>query len=250
MRKLVLVVLGAAVMAGHLSAAAVTIFGDRADTQVHKFGIINGDPGQNQGQNGLNGSLDYSMVYVFQLPVLGANQTITAADFSPYVLSAGLNNPTDLYGLSYRVLSTVLASDWYTGTGDPNNTLIQSSFLTQNFSFNGRTSTSPAGDAALLNYIKAQYASGAVGGDYIFLRLSTNGTTLLNGSVNFYYTADVTFFLASATGQPLSRFQNEFGPRLELTVEDTAVPEPASVVMVAIGVGVAVLVRSRRARAL
>ena len=38
--------------------------------------------------------------------------------FDQHGLSAGNNNPTDLYGLSYRIAPTVLASDWYTGPGD------------------------------------------------------------------------------------------------------------------------------------
>ncbi|MBI4907738.1 MAG: PEP-CTERM sorting domain-containing protein [Acidobacteria bacterium] len=251
MRNFALILAGLFTSA-HLAASTVTIYGDRADTQVHKFGIHGGDPGQNQGQNGLNGGFDYSMIFVFQLPVVGLNQIITNAEFSPYVLSSGLINPTDLYGIAYRALPTVLASDWFTGTGDPNNTLIQSSFLTQNTVTADRAVTSPSGNAALTSFLNAQYAAGADDGDSVFLRLSTNATTLVNGSVNFYYTADVAPFLAAATGLSLDFFQEQFSPILNVTIEDrpqdTSVPEPASVAGVGLGLGLLILLRSRRQR--
>ena len=67
------------------SAALMTIYGDRADTQVYSAGIFSGDPSQNGGQSGFNGGFDYSMVFVFQLPVLTPGQSITAADFNVFI---------------------------------------------------------------------------------------------------------------------------------------------------------------------
>lgn len=222
-----------------VSASVMTIYGDRADSQVYSAGIFNGDPGQNGGQSGFNGGFDYSMVFVFQLPVLTPSQSITAADFDVYVTAAGSNFKTDLYGLSYRVQPTVLASDWYTGTGDPNNTLIQAGFVPPSFSFSGRTGTSDVGDTALLNFIKAQYANGAVGGEYIFLRLSTNATNFVNLNVNFYYAADVAYYLAAVSSTPdLGFWQARHAPRLQLTLADTTTPEPATAAAAVIGLAV------------
>ncbi|MFN7936050.1 MAG: hypothetical protein U0R19_22155 [Bryobacteraceae bacterium] len=217
------------------SAALMTIYGDRADTQVYSAGIFSGDPSQNGGQSGFNGGFDYSMVFVFQLPVLTPGQSITAADFNVFVTAAGSNFNTDLYGLAYRAQPTVLASDWYTGTGDASNTLLQAGFIPPSFSFSGRTGTSNSGDAALLDYIKAQYAAGAVGGEYIFLRLSTNASNFVNLNVNFYYASDVAYFLASVSTPDLGFWQDRHAPRLQLTIADTPTPEPATAVGAIVG---------------
>jgi len=229
---------------GHATATVLTIYGDTADTQVHRNGIFASDPGQNGGQSGFNGGIDYSMVFALQLPVLSVNQTITNADFGFYNTASGSIFNTDLYGLSYRAQPTVLASDWYTGTGDPNNTLIQAGIVPPSFSNQGRFSTSPSGDAALLNFILAQYASGAQGGEYIFLRLSTNATQFVNLNVNFYYAADVAHFLAGVYGEStLARWQNDYSPRLLLNVEETQTPEPSTVLAVALSLAALRLIR-------
>lgn len=241
-----LLLLSAPLLTGHATASVLTIYGDTADTKVHKNGIFTGDPGQNGGQSGFNGGFDYSMVFVLQLPVLSVNQTITSADFSFYNTASGSTFDTDLYGLSYRALPTVLASDWYTGTGDPNNTLIQAGIVPPSFSNQGRFSTSASGDAALLSFILAQYASGALGGEYVFLRLSTNAAQAVNLNVNFYYAADVAFFLAGVYGQStLARWQNDFSPRLLLTIEETQTPEPCTLAAVALSLAALMVFRQR-----
>lgn len=210
-----------------VSAGVMTIYGDRADTQVDRGGIHTDDSSQNTGQSGFNGSFDYSMVFVFQLPVLSPTQSITGADFNVYVSGTVSSFNTDLYGLGYRAQPTVLSSDWYTGEADPNNTLIQAAFVPRSFNFSDRTGTSNAGDAALLDFIKAQYAAGAVGGEYIFLRLSTNATSIVVPNVNFYFTSDAAYY-ASLSSQDLNYWQDILAPRLRLTVADTAAPEPAT----------------------
>ncbi len=151
-----------------------------------------------------------------------------------------------LYGLSYRIQPTVLASDWYTGTGDPHNTLIEAGFIPPSLSFFGRTGTSDAGDSALLNFIKAQYANGAVGGEYIFLRLSTNASRFVNLNVNFYYASDVAYFLAAASTPDLGFWQDRHAPRLRLTVADTATPEPSTAAFAVVGLTAAALLARRR----
>jgi hypothetical protein len=164
MRKLFLLTsIGLTLLSEDAPAAQMTIYGDQADTEVYSAGIFPGDPGQNGGVSGFNGGFDYSMVFMFQLPVLTATQSITGADLSVYVTAAGSAFHTDLYGLAYRAQPTVLPSDWYTGTGDTSNTLIQAGFVPPSFTFSGRAGTSDAGASALLSFINAQYANGAVG---------------------------------------------------------------------------------------
>jgi hypothetical protein len=253
MRKFIPVFFGLTILTGRITAATFTIFGDRADTQVHKQGIFGPDPGQNQGQSGVNGGIDYSMVFVFQLPALAANEFIVDADFSFFIVGSASSYHTDLYGLAHRSLPDVLPSDWYTGTGDPNNTLIQAGLVPPSLTFSGRTSTSPLGDIALASFLNGQYASGAVGGHYIFLRLSTNATNPININTNFYYAADQPHFLAGVLGQDtLPRWRNEFGPKLDLTVEqiqeETSVPEPASVSAVIAGMAFLLVIRRQRVR--
>lgn len=136
-------------------------------------------------------------------------------------------------------------SDWYTGTGDPNNTLIQAGIVPPAAGSTGRLSTSDAGDGALLGYILAQYAAGATGGEYIFLRLSTNASNFVNLNTNFYYTADAAYFLASVHGQStLGDWQDLYSPHLLLTLADTQAPEPGT--LLAMGVGLAALRMYRR----
>jgi hypothetical protein len=253
MRKFIPIFFGLTILTGHLTAATLTIFGDRADTQVHKQGIHNGDPGQNGGQSGMNGGFDYSMVFVFHLPALALNEFVTAADFSFFVTASSSNYNIDLYGLAHRSLPDVLPSDWYTGTGDPDNILLQAGILPPSFTFTGRTSTSTLGDTALASFLNGQYAAGAVGGDYIFLRLSTNAINPINGNTHFFYAADQPHFLSGILGQQtLPTFQNQFGPQLDLTIEqipeETSVPEPASASAVIVGVLFLLEIRRQRTR--
>lgn len=236
MRNLIIILL---IAAAQLPALPLTIYGDTADTMVSGFGLNPGFVNQNQVQNGQNGGgslgFNYSAVFVFELPTLASNQTITSAEFSPYILSAGAAHATDLYGLGYRIGPDVLASDWYSGPGDPSNTLIQASFITLSAP-TGRIATSASGNTALVNFLNAQYAAGAQGGDFVFLRLSTNSTSLLNGNVNFYYAADIAPFLANAVpGTTLARWQEEYSPVLNLNIEETAAPEPATFLSIGMG---------------
>lgn len=229
-------------------AASIVIYGDVADSEVNSTGIFSYDPGSNGGQVGVNGGYDYSDVFVFQLPVLAPGQLITAADFSFYDTASSSTYNVDLYGLAYRMASTVLPSDWYSGPNDPQNTLIQGGIIPPSFNFSGRITTSTSADAALLAYLNAQYAAGAVGGNYVFLRLSNSVINGANTRVDFLYNADVANYLQSATGTPLSYWQNLYSPRLDVTLSDvniSAVPEPSSMAFLAGGLGACVFLKRR-----
>ena len=228
-------------------ATSITIYGDTADTQVHLGGIFGSDPGANGGEIGVNGGFDYSNVYVFQLPSLASGESITGANFSFYVTASGSNYNSDLYGLQYRASPTVLVSDWYSGPNDVQNALLQSAIIPPSFSFSGRIDTSNTGDANLAAYLTNQYGAGAVGGNYVFLRLSNSVAGGANLNVNFVYNADVAYFLDSVNPGTLATWQGRYSPRLDITTASVAqtAPEPATAAGIVCGL-VALLVVSWR----
>ena len=81
----------------------------------------------------LYGSQSGAMVEAFQLPYLAPGQQVTAATISFYLEQMN-STPTynvQLYGLN-RVSATssaLLESDWYTGTNDTANTLLDLSLI-------------------------------------------------------------------------------------------------------------------------
>jgi hypothetical protein len=137
------------------------------------------------GSGGSSPFVDRSTVYVFQLPNLGAivNPFTNASFAFNYVSKEGTVPTTDLYGLGRRDAATVLAGDYYgqTSTADPSDaTRLQTSILT-NATPLGQVGTSASGNTALLNYLNAQYASGAGIGKFVFLRLNS---TVPKNSIN------------------------------------------------------------------
>ena len=121
-------------------------------------------------------------VIPFKLPTLAAGETITSADFSAYLISkaGGLANTVDLYALPYRSSSTILTSDFYAGSfgGDASATALQADFLTIS---SGTTTTHTSSCfSELADYLNAQYSAGAVGGDFIFIRLNMNAADASN----------------------------------------------------------------------
>ncbi|MFC7335955.1 LamG-like jellyroll fold domain-containing protein [Haloferula chungangensis] len=137
------------------------------------------------GSGGSSPFVDRNTVYVFQLPDLGlVSDPFTNASFAfNYISKDGTVPNVDLYGLGRRDDATVLASDYYgqTSTADPSDaTRLQTSILT-NATPLGAVSTSASGNTALLNYLNAQYASGAGIGEFVFLRLSS---TVPKNSIN------------------------------------------------------------------
>lgn len=227
-----------------IPAGATTIWGDRADTEVYSGGIFSYDPGSNGGQVGVNGGFDYSDVYVFQLPTLAAGQQIASAAFTFYDSASGSTYNTDLYGLGYRASSTVLPTDWYSGPNDTNNTLLEAAIIPPSFTFSGLVTTTSAADAALLSYLNAQYTAGAVGGDFVFLRLSSSVTNGDNTRVNFVDNADLAYYLDSVYPGTLSYWQGQYSPRIDVALTDVVTPEPATVAEVLVGLSLLIGFRS------
>jgi hypothetical protein len=184
-----------------------------------------------------------AIVLPFQLPDLGA----VVDPFTSASLGVNLNpntgdansTPIDLYGLQ-RISSSpaVLPGDWYRGASpDPTATLIQASFLTpaspqswgapNNF-------TDPAGDAGLLSFMNAAYAGGVGANQFIFLRLNYSSDTFATGQDN--YNINV------AESDPGGGNPNAEDP----VINYTAIPEPATAVLLLVGSTLALGFRSSR----
>lgn len=129
------------------------------------------------GSGGNSPFTDRCVVYVFQLPGLGATANpFTGASFNfNYASKDGTAPGIDLYGLGRRDAATVLAGDYYgqSTSADPTDaTRLQSNVLNNSTPL-GVISTSSGGNSALANYLNSQYASGAGAGKFVFLRLSS-----------------------------------------------------------------------------
>lgn len=114
-------------------------------------------------------------VYVFQLPNVGAvANPFATASFSVALVSASDFNgfSADVYGLAARPDPAVLASDAFAGSLDSTDaTRLADNWINMNGS-GITTGVRTLSNAALVNYLNAQYAAGANAGKYVFLRIS------------------------------------------------------------------------------
>jgi hypothetical protein len=168
-----------------------------------------------------------SPVFVFQLPVLAAGESIIAADLR---LNAGKSlTPTyngDLYGLGFRTSATVLNTDYFNGSLDTTDaTLLQDNYVNPTVGTAAARNTDAVGDVALLNYLNAQYAAGAVGGNFVFLRVSPDFDTF---PVNPTGGASIGYPMTAADSATTATV-----PQLTLTI----IPEPTVAVMLIGGLG-------------
>jgi hypothetical protein len=202
-------------MEGHAAA----LYGRTSDTEVRSDGVVSAVTG-NTMLSGGSGSpvLDRAAVYVIQLPSLGvvANPFATATLRFNLASKTGTPPSMDLYGLGRRISSTVLAGDYYGGTGTPDSsdaTLVQANVLIATTA-NGLISTSATGNTALKNYLNSQYASGAGAGQYVFLRLSSDTPSTTSN----YYT------LTSADGGTAGTTDTR--PRISYTLASLSYTRP------------------------
>jgi len=169
-------------------AATYVITGDGADQSPLSSGAMVWVGQATFRVGGYNSTADGAAVYVFQLPALDADETIVTADFEAHLLRIA-NNPggaCDLYGLGYRTGSTVQASDFYQGDFGSDTTDawgLQDDFAVITTPADSIVSTDAAGDATLAAYLSAQYAAGAQGGDWVFLRINPD----VANQTNYYY---------------------------------------------------------------
>jgi hypothetical protein len=180
------------------------------------------------------GGEDYVMP--FQLPALAAGEVITAAYLQTQLYAlVGTPGNADLYGIGAAGSPVVSASAavspsyYYQGPLDTNNTLLQANFLTPASTVRTDANTGPftdtsvAGDAALTAFLNTAEAGGTNAGDYVFLRISYDLSTIPGGN-NAY--AILTEDAGGANEKPL----------LSITeAEAPAVPEPSSWMLFASG---------------
>ena len=154
------------------------IYSDPADAGITEVPAIESltNSTANVGDGGSSPWVNRCVVYVFQLPSLGAipNPFATASFTFNYAANHLAPNNTDLYGLGRRADATVLTNDYYgtTATPDPNAARLQTNILTGTTAL-GLITTSTNGSSALVNYLNTQYAAGTGAGQYVFLRLNT-----------------------------------------------------------------------------
>ena len=167
-----------------------------------------------------------SAILPFKLPAKPNGESVISASLSVNVhyVKEWITANIDLYGLPYQTSNTIFASDHYDDAYNTSlgaDTAIQDNYITR-IEANGVITTpdraaitSSQGNAALINYINAQYDAGASEGDYIFLRLNIDvpinpsaTSSLPTAASHFYGISDET------TGA--------HAPTLSLTIDATA----------------------------
>ncbi len=183
-----------------------------ADTTITDAPAVE-DPTRNTGVVGMRGNapfVDRCAVFVFRMPDFGETEDpFVEARFSfDYRDKTNSPRPVDLYGLAPRSAPTVLATDYFGQTTDPDPTpgsiLLQSNILDNSTSF-GVVSTSSEAGWALVDYLNDVYDNGTNAGKYVFLRLNT---TVPKDGVHF---ATIGFSEGGSVGPPDTR------PRINFT---------------------------------
>ena len=201
------------------------ITSDGADQEIYSDGTSKW-VGQSTGRIGTGGPglIDATMVYVFQLPTIAAGQSVSEATLSFDITAINSFNPGDLvdldiYGVRSDSASTVDAVNDYRSAGS---TLLEASVLNQNSALGVHSTTAAT---VFGTWIQSLYDGGAVAGDYAFVSLQT---VTVNALTARYYT------VGTATGAVT--------PTLNLT---TAIPEPATIGLVAAISGAMLFIRRR-----
>lgn len=138
-----------------------------------------------------------SYIMPFQLPAI-PNGGFTEANLQIYVIAVAgdgslVNLHGDLYGLPFRSANDVTTNGllqpvtmFHADTNvDATATLLADDFLTSATAPTAFLDTDMAGDAALVAYLNAQVANGAVAGDYVYLRISPDAPAPIGGGYNW-----------------------------------------------------------------
>ena len=147
------------------------------------------------------GSFSTNAIIPFKLPVRPAGKLVTAANLKVNIayMRDWISSDLDLYGLPYNASNSISSNDFYDGnytdyTGTA--TKIQDAYFVRDVPtgpgailVDREANSNTVGSTTLVAYINAQYDAGAVSGDYIFLRISVDGTS---GSApgNYYGISD------------------------------------------------------------
>jgi hypothetical protein len=173
-----------------LKAGAI-VEGETTDAMVTASDVNNGayDTSVTLGVGQLYQGYQAAMVEPFALPYLAPGQTVSNASISFFLAYTQANSPltcnVQLYGMK-RVstgTTTITPSDFYIGTNDSQNTLLDATFATPSTGTNQVVSYSGSN---LTSFVQAQYANSAFSGKdltqtrYVYFRLSAD-----SGQVNF-----------------------------------------------------------------
>jgi|GEM_PF-6718020 len=166
-----------------------------------------------------------AVVYPFRLPPIGPDQLVSAASFKVRIegITPDVNVITDLWGLPYRATDAVLTADYFdgvlAGANQANATRIQSIFARGgSVTTNEQRTTTAQGNESLAAFLNAQYASGAKGGEWVFIRINCS-TDQENNRLLFDHAADNDGFI----------------PEIRITITDRTVPPaPGNVAAVSV----------------
>lgn len=163
-----------------MKAASGTIIGHAADGQANSDGTVSAGTAL-YGRVGADAGVRHSVVHIFQIPpsiVSDPTQQFSSATYTTRLGSgSAMSLNVDLYGLGYDTTPTLLGSDFYEGSLDSNNPLIQNDFITPSIPANAVVSSS---NGALVNYLNGVLATARADGTstaYAFLRNSLDGYT-------------------------------------------------------------------------
>jgi len=128
-------------------------------------------------------------VFPFKLPYIPPGETITSATLSFNL--AGTQGPPsfhiDCYGLNRQsaTASDILQGDYYAGSNDASNTLLEANFFTPSTTIG---STVMLSNAALVSWLQSQYTTAGNNGlesVWAFVRLSPQSTPPTGGNWNY-----------------------------------------------------------------
>ena len=164
--------------------AAFDILVDSADATVWSTGEVVSDYihlfGGGIGDVGVSGAAsDVVGVMPFALPDVPAGKKVKSAVLTVTVQNnnAWVAVEYDVYALASRSVAAVVSSDYYIGAydADTNATAIQQGLIVNGAGEGGIdfVMDAPSG-INLADYMNAQYANGAVTGDFMFVRINAN----------------------------------------------------------------------------
>jgi len=162
---------------------------ERAYWKVGDSAVVDG-PNDPNYEPQLRG--DGSLVLVFRLPVKPGGQVVAQADLASYVGWITATEGVDLYGIRHvdacdvdntEPNKVVKQSDYFVGSFgcDANATFIQKEYIQMPYPASRNTwhvagyDNDTNGPGRLRCWLQKQYTDGAVGGDYVLLRLNISG---------------------------------------------------------------------------